>query len=84
MRCLVVIKSVKGEAEEGHRRRAEKNRSYRLPFKIGKTPGEKYPKYLRGESGVHASHQSEQSDTERQHFLGSGLYGAGDINIAEH
>lgn len=36
--------------------------SSRLPFKIGKPQREKYPEYLKGESGAHASHQSEQGE----------------------
>lgn len=54
---LVVTQSANRETEEGHRRKAEKNKggygSSTLPFKIGKPQGKIYPEYLKGESGAH-------------------------------
>ena len=71
---LAVI--AKGGTEEGHRRKAKKKNggygSSILLFKISKPQGEKYPEYLKVETGAQAT--TDQS-TKRQSFLGSGLYG---------
>lgn len=71
MRCLVVIKSAKGETEKAHRRGKKKKgyyRSSRLPFQIGKRQGKKYPEHLKGESRAHATGQ-RGVNIDRQLFL---------------